>query len=102
MFSQAMGGALVLSFADTIFTNSLKSLIPKYAPSVNAQAVIDAGATGVKSAVHGSEVAGVLLAYSKCVDRVFYLATGAAVASFVFAWFVGFKDVRKKSQVSKA
>ena len=102
MFSQAFAGALFLSFSDTIFTNSLKTLVPKYAPSVNPQTVINAGATGFRSMMKEAELAGVLVAYAKSVDRVFYLTAGAAVGCFTFGWFMGFEDVRKKNQVSKA
>jgi hypothetical protein len=102
MFSQAFAGALFLSFAAVIFTNSLKTLVPKYAPSVNPQTVINAGATGFRSLIKGPDLAGVLVAYAKSVDRVFYFAAGAAVGAFVFGWFMGFKDIRKKKLVSKA
>jgi hypothetical protein len=94
--------AMALVFSNTIFTNSLKTLVPKYAPSVNPQVVINAGATGIRTMIEGAELVGVLVAYAKSVDRVFYLTAGAALGSFTFGWFMGFKDIRKKNQVSKA
>jgi hypothetical protein len=102
MFSQAFAGALFLSFSETIFTNSLRTLIPKYAPSVNPQAVINAGATGFRANINGTDLANVLVAYAKSVDRVFYLTTGAAVCCFTYAWAMGWKDIRTKDQVSNA
>ena len=102
MFSQSLAGALFLSFSETIFTNSLQTLIPKYAPSVDPQIVINAGATGFRTMIKGADLAGVLVAYAKSVDRVFYLTVGAAVGCFSFAWAMGWKDIRKKKQVSKA
>jgi hypothetical protein len=102
MFAQAFAGALFLSFSDTILTNSLKTLIPEYAPSVDAQTIIKAGATGFRSLIKGTELVGVLAAYAKSVDRVLYLTAGATVASFMTGWFMGWKDIRKKNQVSKA
>lgn len=102
MFSQAFFGATFLSFSDTIFTNSLKNLIPKYAPSVDPQSVINAGATGFRSNLEGTTLANVLVAYAKSVDRVFYLSVGAAVGCFTFAWAIGWANIRKKNQVSKA
>jgi hypothetical protein len=96
MFSQTFGGAIFLSFADTIFTNSLKSELPQYAPSVNPEVVIAAGATAIRNVVAKNELAGVLVAYGKSVDRVFYLTAGAAVGCFCFAWGMGWKDIRKK------
>ncbi|KAI9667450.1 MAG: hypothetical protein M1821_000266 [Bathelium mastoideum] len=102
MFSQSFGGALFLSFCDTIFTNSLKTLVPKYAPSVDPEVIINAGATGFRTVISKVQQTGVLVAYSKVVDRVFYFTTGLAAASFAFCWFMGFNDIRKKNQVSKA
>lgn len=102
MFSQTFGGAMFLSFSDTIFTNSLKSLIPTYASSVDPEAVITAGATGFRKIISGNDLTNVLMAYAKSVDRVFYLTAGAAVGCFVFAWGMGWKDIRKKNEVSRA
>ena len=102
MFSQSFFGATFLSFADTIFTNSLKTIIPKYAPSIDPQSVINAGATGFRSNLKGTELANVLVAYAKSIDRVFYLSVGAAMGCFTLSWAIGWADIRKKRQVSKA
>jgi hypothetical protein len=102
MFSQSFGAAVFLSLAETVFSNSFGGLISKYAPSVNSQSVIDAGATGFRKIVSGTDLAGVLTAYAKSIDRVFYLAAGVGVACFVFTWGMGWKDLRKKKEVSKA
>jgi hypothetical protein len=96
-FSQAFGGAVFLALGDTIFTNSLSTTIPIYAPGVNPQAVIAAGATDIRGVVSNpSLLAGVLVAYSKSVDRVMYLAVGCACATFLCAWGMGWQDIRKK------
>ena len=101
-FSQTLGGALFLSFSDTIFTNSLKSLIRSYAPAVDPESVIAAGATGYRNIISRDDLANVLVAYAKSVDRVFYLTASAGVMCFVFAWGMGWKDIRKKKEISKA
>ena len=102
IFSQSFGAALFLSFSDTIFITSFKALIPKYASSVDAQSVINAGASEFRRIVARTELAGVLIAYAKSVDRVFYLTAGMGVGCFVFAWGMGWKDLRKKKTVSPA
>ncbi|KAI9740060.1 MAG: hypothetical protein M1818_004811 [Claussenomyces sp. TS43310] len=102
MFSQTFAGAIFLSLSDTIFTNGLETLIPRYAPSVDPQIIINAGATGFRTIVRGTDLANVLVAYAESVDRVFYFTAGLAVACFTFAWAMGWKDIRKKSEVSKA
>ncbi|KAE8406865.1 major facilitator superfamily domain-containing protein [Aspergillus pseudonomiae] len=102
MFSQTLAGGLFLTFSDTILTNSLSTLIPKYAPSVDAKTIIHAGPTEFRSYVTDQQLPGVVLAYAKSVDRVFYLTTATAAGSFFFSCFMGWKDIRKKKIVSKA
>ncbi|KAJ5591582.1 MFS multidrug transporter [Penicillium hispanicum] len=102
VFSQTFAGALFLSLSDTIFTNSLKTLLPEYAPSVKPETVIDAGATGLRSQVSAAELANVVIAYAKSVDRVFYLTAGMATGCFFFSLAMGWKDIRKKAPVSQA
>ncbi|RDW58701.1 hypothetical protein BP6252_13177 [Coleophoma cylindrospora] len=101
-FSQSFGAALFLSLGETIYSNSFGSLIHEYAPSVNATEVMDAGATGFRSFVSGADLESVLIAYAKSIDRVFYMAAGLAAGCFIFAWGMGWKDLRKKKGVSKA
>ena len=102
-FSQSFGAAVFLSLAQTIFGNSFKTLLAEYAPSVDGQRVIEAGATAFRGFVTGPEISGVLIAYAKSIDHVFYLAVGMAVGCFVFAWGMGWKDLRKRAPaVSKA
>lgn len=98
IFAQNLGGALFLTFAETIFTDGLVKGLSIYAPGVNAQVVINAGATAVQDAVPSSSLAGVLLAYNQAVSHVFYLAAGAAVAVFVFSWGMGGQVLRKKME----
>jgi len=102
IFSQSFGAAVFLSLAETIFSNSFGNLISQYAPSVNGQSIIDAGATGFRNIVSGTDLEGVLIAYGKSIDRVFYLAAGMGVGCFVFAWGMGWTDLRKKKENLKA
>lgn len=103
MFSSTFGGALSLSFSDTIFTNSLRSLLLRYAPNVDATAVINSGVTGFRKHLSGPTLRGVLTAYSRSIDRVFYMLAAFAACCFVTAWGLGWKDIRKKAPaVSKA
>lgn len=101
-FSQTFGGALYLSFSSTIFTNRLRGLDPEYAPSVDANAVINAGANKFAKVVSENQLAHVLMAYAESVDRVFYLIADTDVACFGFAWRMDLKDIRVKKKISKA
>jgi hypothetical protein len=88
--------AIFLVIGNTIFNEKLKAGLAEYAPKVNAQAVIDAGATAYRQFVSPHDLPGVLIAYAKSIDDVFYLATAAVATSFFTAWGLGWVDVRKK------
>ncbi|KAH8705863.1 putative MFS multidrug transporter [Talaromyces proteolyticus] len=100
-FSQTFGGAVFLTFGDTVFTNSLSTTVPTYAPGVNPEVVIAAGGTGLREVISNPELLyGVLVAYGKTIDRVFYLAAGCACATFLTTWGMGWKDIRKKQDTT--
>ncbi|KAK4168190.1 major facilitator superfamily domain-containing protein [Cladorrhinum sp. PSN259] len=96
MFAQNMLTAIWLTIANTIFNNSLRDLIPKYAPSVDVQLVIDAGATGIRHVVEEAAVLReVLSAYSEAIDNTFYISAASLALSLFFVWGTGWKDIRK-------
>ncbi|RHZ62631.1 hypothetical protein CDV55_106177 [Aspergillus turcosus] len=98
-FLQTLGGALFLTFGETTFTNSLRNTIPTYAKGVNSQAIVEAGASNIRAIVtNPNTLAGVLVAYSKSIDRVFYLTIACSGIAFLFAWGMGWKDIRKKQK----
>jgi hypothetical protein len=95
IFCQTLGGALFLSFAQTVFSNGLIKTMASSAPDVDPQTVIAAGASGVRGAVTAAQLPGVLVAYNKAINEDFYLAAGASVVIFVAAWGMGWKSVKK-------
>ena len=98
MFSGMLCGALFLSFSATIFTQSLRKEIPIQDPTADAQAIIAAGATEFRKILDPSELGGILVAYAKSIDRVFYLLTAFTTVSFFLAFWLGFKDIREKKE----
>lgn len=90
IFFNSLGGALSISIAQNIFSNTLIKDMPIYAPGVNPQVIIQAGATHVRDVVTKAQLPGVLEAYDVAVTRAFILAiacTGIAFCvSFVFEW----------------
>lgn len=101
-FCNSMGGAIFLCLAQTTFDNSLLSALTHYAPNVNAQAVIAAGAGAVRHSANPQDIHGVLLAYSKAISNTFFLGLGAALATFLFAWGLGLKKLGKPKPKQKA
>lgn len=90
VFSQNLGGVVFLALGQVIFSNRLRHGLALYAPEVNPQTVIVAGARGVRSVVRTGSLSSVLLAYSKAFDQNMYLTTGAAggalLAAFGMRW----------------
>ena len=97
-FSQYVGTAIFLVIANTIFSETLKSSLEKYAPNADAAAIIASGGTAFRGFVSPEDLPGVLLAFSKATDGTFYLAAGLAAGSFFTAWGMGWVDIRKKKK----
>ncbi|KAK4937643.1 hypothetical protein LTR10_021789 [Elasticomyces elasticus] len=96
VFAQNLGPAIFLSLDEIIFTNGLKHYLPIYAPGISPELVVTAGATGIREAVSAAALPGVLKAYTKSIDHALYLGTGAAGGAFIFAFGMGWVDIRKK------
>jgi len=90
IFFNTIGGAIAISVAQNIFSNTLVKELPNYAHNVNVQAVINAGAQGFRSVVSPDEVVGVILAYNKAIVTAFVLSIAvggmAFLSSFLFEW----------------
>ncbi len=86
---------MFLSFAQTVFTNSLTRNLHHFAPTVNPEIIFVAGASGFRDVVPKAALPAVILSYSKAVDDVFYLTAGAAAAAFFSCWGMGWKSVKK-------
>ncbi|KAH6646197.1 putative MFS multidrug transporter [Truncatella angustata] len=101
VFVQNLLAAIFNIVGNTIFTQTLSREISVLAPSVSLEAALAAG--GSAEAVRvllppGSpELEGLLLAYSKSVNAVFYLLVAVAVVCFAAAWGMGWVDIRKKA-----
>ncbi|KFY05017.1 hypothetical protein O988_00340 [Pseudogymnoascus sp. VKM F-3808] len=103
-FTQILGGTVILSMGQTIFTASLRNTIPIYAAGVSTAKVIAVGAAGLRQAFPDPQVlGGVLVAYSLSVGRVYYLAIGCSGVAFFLSFGLGWKDIRKEEEtVAKA
>jgi hypothetical protein len=88
-WSQFFGGAIALSLAQTLFENLLRSRLHVYAPEVNVQAIVTAGATGFASVVPPEYQHNVQLAYNDAIAHTYYLGIGVAAASVFTGLLVG-------------
>ncbi|KAI0965942.1 putative MFS multidrug transporter [Xylaria arbuscula] len=100
VFAQNLLGAIFSVAANATFTQTLTRQVSARAPSVSPEAALAAGggAEAVRALVPpGSpELDGLLLAYAKSVNGVFYLLLAVAIGSFAAAWGMGWFDIREK------
>ena len=67
VFFQFLGGAIFLAINESLFTSKLLTALATYAPQVNAQTVVAAGAAGVRRVVGASDLPDVLEAYNEAI-----------------------------------
>jgi hypothetical protein len=70
-FCQYFGGALFVSLGTTVFTNQLVQLLPMFAPGVDPDVVVHAGATSLRTIIPKEDLTGVLLAANKALTQTF-------------------------------
>lgn len=102
MLAQALGGAVFLGIAQTVFGNSLSSHLRADLHGSDAEqmaaAVINAGATGFRKLVSPADLAVILPAYNRAVVDTFYVGVGLACASIIGALAVEWVSVKKRGQ----
>jgi hypothetical protein len=101
VFLQNFSAAVMVILSQTIFISGLVELIPQYAPGVHPSAIINAGSTSIDKAVPPNLVDGVLLAYSKSLDHVFYFGAGIAAPPLLFGWFLGWQNIKNLDKAAE-
>lgn len=106
IFTQNMGGAVWLVAANSIFSNGLRQQLQnRFAEiGVDPDLVLSAGVNGIREFVQGDRLAAALECYTEAISHVMYLGVGVSIATFCFAWGLGWKDIRveKKLQAIKS
>jgi hypothetical protein len=100
-FTQNIGSAVSLITANTIFSNSLRDQLQQRITEigVSPDVIVGAGVRSIRDLVSGAQLDAVLDAYAASIDRVMYLGIGTAVMILVFAWGLGWKDIRKTREI---
>jgi hypothetical protein len=95
VFFQFFGGAIFLAISENIFVSSLVKHLHIYAPQINAQMVVVAGAEGLRKVVDaGPDLQGALLAYNVAITQIFYLTAAGAVAGFICSFGMEWRSVK--------
>ncbi|KAL8781664.1 MAG: hypothetical protein Q9213_005906 [Squamulea squamosa] len=82
-FGQSLGGVISLSAAQNVLSNNLIANLSAF-PNIDPRTIVETGATALRSIFSPSDLPEVLLAYSKAIKQVFYIALGISSAS-IFA-----------------
>ncbi|KIW91149.1 uncharacterized protein Z519_08044 [Cladophialophora bantiana CBS 173.52] len=96
IFFNSLGGAISISIAQNIFSNTLVKEIPRYTTGVNPQTIIMAGATHIREVTPPSQLAGVLYAYNIAVTHSYILSIACASIAFLFSLGFEWKSVKGK------
>lgn len=105
MFTQMLGTALVLAFANNIFAHSISMALEHLMSPEEVNALIKNGTIGLSGKPEDRESLEkigdlwnyVMRAYVEGIHNVFYMAAGFSVLAVASAFFLGWKDIRKTS-----
>ncbi|ESZ92109.1 hypothetical protein SBOR_7488 [Sclerotinia borealis F-4128] len=100
--SQSLGGAIFVSVGNNILQNQLKSYSTNgQLPGVDIQAVLDAGATGLRSVVDADQLPALLGAYNEALQKVFLVAIPMTGLAFLSSLFLEWKSVKAQKPVAE-
>ena len=100
-----MGAAVWVVVANAIFNNSLRKELTQRAALIgpSPEVIIEAGARNIRAAgLTPSELAAVLVAYGKAIDRAMYLGIAVFGSVMLVAWEMGFtnlKEVKRQKEL---
>ena len=96
-----MGAAVWVVVANAIFNNSLRKELSQRASLIgpSPEVIIEAGAHNIRAVgLTSSELAAVLVAYGKAIDRTMYLCIAVFGSVMLVAWEMGFQNLKKVEQ----
>ena len=96
LFFQSLGGAVLISTAQSIFENRLIASLPKYAPGIDYAKVSLAGATGLRDAFSAEELPGILQSYMDGLSAAFVMCIALAGIAACIGLFMPWTNLRNK------
>lgn len=98
IFFNTLGGALSISIAQNIFSNTLLEQLEEKVPQLNPLQIIAAGATHVRDVVTSSQLLQpVLEAYDTAVTRAFILPIAVSCIAFLVSLLFEWKSIKGKN-----
>lgn len=100
--SQTLGGAFLVSPANSAFVNTLMSKVAVNAPSVLPASVVAAGATGLRQAFSVDELPPIIDSYMSALKATYAIAIATAGSAFVVSLFGRWNSIKGKAVVGAA
>lgn len=94
-FMQQLGGSIFLSVSQNILSNKLVDRLSGVA-GLDAEAIVNTGATDLRSVVPASELSTVVDAYNYSLTRVFIMATALSLCMILGSLAVEWKSIKGK------
>jgi hypothetical protein len=94
LVSQTIGGAFLVSAAESAFVNMLISKLQVNAPSIDPYAVIAAGATGLRAAFSDGDLPAIVTSYMEALRITYIIATACAGLAFLVALFAKWTSIK--------
>ncbi|MCJ1395326.1 hypothetical protein MMC18_008210 [Xylographa bjoerkii] len=102
-FAQSLGGSIAVSVASNVFNSGFVSGLEAAAiPGLNTAAIINAGATELRTVVDPKDLPLVLEIYNNAVVSAFMVSLALACASVLGAVGVEFRSVKKQKKAEDA
>ena len=95
-FTLTLGGALLISVGQNIFTNHLIANLHDRVPSLDPTVVLKTGATSLRKNVDSGSLPGVLSAYNDAIMSTFYVSLAMACFSIIGSALIEWKSVKGK------
>lgn len=96
IFFNSLGGAISISIAQNIFSNTLTQRLNAVVPEKLTRAIIGAGATNIRAVVPEAMLAVVLQAYDEAVTRAYILPIAVGGIAFLSGLPMEMKSVKGK------
>jgi hypothetical protein len=96
MFAQTLGGALMVSVGQNVFTNQLVKNLASTVPGLDTKIVLQTGATELQHQIPQQFYQGVLVAYNKALTETWYVAVALSVLAALGAAVIQWISVKGK------
>ncbi|KAH8655978.1 DNA repair protein RAD50 [Tricladium varicosporioides] len=100
LFFQSLGGALVVSAAQSIFQNKLITSLPLTNPSINPLKIFGTGISDIQTSFPAQELPGINISYMKGLRMAFAMAVAMSGAATVVAGTQNWFRLEKPEMVS--